>query len=169
MTGTSLQIIRMMTEEDPKKLWDVKEHKEKRTLNQNSLYWLYVGKIAKKTRINAARIHNENLRALCQPERIGGNIVTLYIPDTDDAEEAVLNSSTYHLRPTSETREGKDGVTYRGYILLRGSHTFDVATMSALLDMVIEEAKAQDIETISPQELERLREYERNRDAKYRR
>ena len=169
MTGTPMQLIRVLSESEPDKKWDLMEYKEKRSLNQNSLYWLYVGKIAKKTRINAARIHNENLRALCQPERIGGNIVTLYIPDTDDAEEAVLNSSTYHLRPTSETREGKDGVTYRGYILLRGSHTFDVATMSALLDMVIEEAKAQGIETISPQELEQLRAYERNRDAKYRR
>lgn len=167
MIGTPMQLIRILSESPPDKKWVLDEFKEKRSLNQNALYWKYCGEVAKKTRIKAARIHNENLRALGQVEKVGDKLVTLYIPDTDEAEEAVLNSETFHLRPTSETRKGKDGVMYRGYILLRGSHTFDVQTMSALLDLMIEEAKAQGVETLTKRELEQIREIERRRSERH--
>lgn len=47
--------------------------------------------------------------------------------------------------------------------MLRGSSTYDTAEMSALIDGLVSECKEQGIETIPPQELERMMEmYEKN-------
>lgn len=48
--------------------------------------------------------------------------------------------------------------------MLRGSHTFNVAEMSGLLDLMIQEAEAQGIETITPDELAHIREMEAQRE-----
>lgn len=158
MIGTKIQCITYLANvPDDDKKYEVKEHKERRSLNQNSYYWNLCGKVAVKTKISTARIHNENLRSLGLYEYIEDRLVTVYLPDTDAAENQTLESTTYHIKPTSQTRTGRDGVTYRTYVMLRGSHTFNTVEMSALLDMMIEEAKAQDIETLTPDELARMR------------
>ena len=159
MTGTALQIIAWLGRfvgKDTK--FTITEAKEKRSLQANSYYWVLAGKVAQKTRISTARIHNENLRAMSIPEEAGGKIVTVLIPDTDKAENDVLESTTYHLLPTSETVTNSKGTVYRVYKMLRGSHTFDVSEMSALIDLMVQEADAQGIETITEAEKQRMLE-----------
>ena len=160
MIGTALQVIAYLGKyaSDTKKKFEVSEKKEKRSLSANAYYWVLCGKVAQKTRVSTARIHNENLRALSVPERMGDKIVTVVLPDTDEAEEQVLESETYHLRPTSQVREGRNGIMYRTYIMLRGSHTFCVEDMSALIDLIVQEAEAQGIETITPEEKRKMME-----------
>ena len=93
--------------------------------------------------------------------RIDDKLVPVYLPDTDESEQTALKAETYHLKPTSEVKEGKNGL-YRCYVMLRGSSTFNVQEMSALLDLMIQEAKSLDIETLSESELSHIRELERN-------
>ena len=167
MTGTPEQIaVWLMRQEDRSKLYDISEHKEKRHLTQNAYYWVLLGKLAPKLHMSTARVHNIMLRHCAYPFIIGGKVAMQAIPDTPEAEENVLEATTYHVKPTSGVIKGRDGETYRWYVILRGSSDFNVQEMSALLDHLIEECKAQRIETLSTDEIERMRQYERVQEQK---
>lgn len=160
MIGKANDLVLFLMNADREKLWDLTEHKEKRSLSQNAYYWVLAGKVAQKTRVPSQEIHNRNLRDLGLVLRIDGALVPVYLPDNDDSEKIALHADTYHLKPTSSVKEGKDGKLYRCYVMLRGSSTFNTEEMTALLDLMIQEAKAQGIETLSPDELERMRAYD---------
>lgn len=160
MTGKGSDIILWLYAQDKEKLWDIKEHKEKRTLTQNAYYWQLCTKLADKLRYSKSRIHNMMLRSYGQIELIDDKACYIVIPDTESAENAALEAETYHIRPTSQVKPGKDGIMYRTYMLLRGSSTYNTQEMGILLDGLIQEAKQQDIETLPPRELERMRLHE---------
>lgn len=162
ITGKAADIVTYLMNAEKDKEWDLTEHKTKRSLSQNSYYWVLLGKVAQKTKIPSAEIHNRNLRDLGLVLRINDELVPVYLPDDDESEKTVLNAETYHLKPTSATKIGKNNKNYRCYVMLRGSSSFNVDEMAALLDLMIQEAKAQDIETLTPSELEHMRELERN-------
>lgn len=77
------------------------------------------------------------------------------------AEETALRSETYHLKPTDRVIE-KAGKAYRTYVLLRGSSDYNTWEMSVLLDGMIQETQGQGIETLTPAELEAMRDYEKH-------
>ena len=160
MIGKANDIVLFLMNADKEKLWDLTEHKEKRTLSQNAYYWVLAGKVAQRTHITTQEIHNRNLRDLGLVLRIDGALVPVYLPDNDESEKISLHADTYHIKPTSSVKEGKDGKLYRCYVMLRGSSTFNTEEMTALLELMIQEAKAQGIETLTPDELERMRAYD---------
>ncbi len=164
-TGKAQDLILFLMNVDRNSMWDLSEHKEKRSLNQNSYYWKLCGEVAKKTGISTNVIHNQNLRDLGLIWRINDELVPIYLPDTENAEKEALNATTYHIKPTSQVKEGKDGKMFRCYVMLRGSSTFNVEEMSALLSLMVQEAKAQDIETMTPAELAHMKELEKNAQA----
>ena len=52
---------------------------------------------------------------------------------------------------------------YRSYIMLKGSSVYDVKEMSVLIDGIVNECKGVGIETIPPDELQRMMAaYKRN-------
>ena len=89
-------------------------------------------------------------------EEIDGKPVFLVIPDTEEAEKKAEESETYHIKPTSNVREGNDGKMYRTYILLKGSSQYDTAEMSRLISGLVDECQQCGIETLPPDELNRL-------------
>ena len=136
----------------------VTQHREKRTLTQNAYYWTLLSKLSAKLQISNARLHNMLLRDVAPPWVIDGKMCMQPIPNTDKAENAVLEETTFHLKPTSGIIVGNDQDIYRWYVVLRGSSTFDTAEMTALLNRLVEECKTQGIETLPPEELERMRQ-----------
>lgn len=162
MIGNANELMMFLMNADKSKIWDLKEHKEKRSLNQNSYYWKLCEEVSKITRVHINVIHNQNLRDLGLLWRINGEVIPVYLPDTDEAEKEALNATTYHIKPTSQVKEGRDGKPWRCYVMLRGSSTFNTEEMGALLDLIIQEAKAQGIETMTPSEIAHMRELERN-------
>lgn len=168
ISGTPFEICRylMNLEIDTNSIWDLSPHKEKRSLSQNGLYWVILEKIAVQTKTPKAVIHNTNLRHLGLVERIDDRPVHVLLPDTEEAEKRTLNASTYHLAPRRDTKQGTDGRTYRYYVMLRGSSDFNVSEMSALVDLCIQDAQALGIDTISPNELARIRELERQAELR---
>ena len=73
-------------------------------------------------------------------------------------------SKTIHLRPTSSTKMADNGILYRTYIVVRGSSTYNTKEMSVLVDGLIQEAKQQGIETMTPADLAELRRIEQERE-----
>lgn len=140
---------------------EIKKYRRKRSLDSNAYHWLLVGKLAKVLGMSNAEVHNMALRGYGQPEIYEGKGVYMTIPDTDDARHKVDNAMDYHLSPTSQVREGNDGVMYRTYKLLRGSHTYNTEEMARLIDGMItmcKEAGIPDAEIATPDEKRILKE-----------
>ena len=62
-----------------------------------------------------AEMHNLMLIHYGEPEIFEGKPIYMTVPDTDDAEKKVMQATEYHLMPTSQVRQGLDGIMYRTY------------------------------------------------------
>lgn len=114
ITGKAEVIISaLMRAEDRDQIWDLSPHKEKRSLSQNALYWKLCGMTAQALSISTARLHNMMLRDVGLVDRMDNALIPVYIPDTDEAEDKALEAETYHIKPTSQVKTGKDGKPWR--------------------------------------------------------
>ena len=166
MIGTKLKIIAWLMKLPDDVVIIAKLFKPKRTKQQNAYYWSLVTQIADVMRKSKSEIHNRLLRDYGQPLLINGERTFVFIADTEEAEREVLRAGTYHLKPTGNVREGKNGINYRAYVMLLGSSSYDTKQMSVLLDGCIQEAKNLDIETLTPAEIERMRAEDRRSEEK---
>ena len=135
---------------------ELKQYRKKRSLDSNAYYWTLCGKIAEATGQSNAWTHNDMLRKYGQIEILDGQAVYLVVPDSEDAERRAGEATTYHIRPTSQVKQGKDGKMYRTYMMLRGSHDYDTKEMSQLIEGVVSEAKDLGIETLPPDRLKEM-------------
>ncbi len=144
-----------------------KQWREKRSLDANAYYWVLLSRLAEVAGISKPRAHNLMLRRYGQNLIISGQMAYLVVPDTTEAEETALEAETFHIRPTSQVKQGKDGKAYRTYTVLAGSSTYDTKEMSELINGLVTECKEQGIETLPPDELARMMaEYEENHRKK---
>lgn len=139
----------------------IKQYRKKRSLDANAYYWKLVTILSEKIGISKNRMHNFLLRKYGQVEMLDGQLLRIPVPDTDAAEEAALEKEMYHIRPTAQVVEGKDGILYRTYILVRGSSTYDTKEMSVLISGLISDcldAEIPEYEIMTPDEKEELRQ-----------
>lgn len=140
---------------------EIKPYRRKRSLDANAYYWVLVTKLGKAIGLSNPEVHNMLLRGYGQAEIFEGKGAYATIPDTDEARNKVDNSTDYHLLPTSQVREGNDGIMYRTYKLLRGSHSYNTEEMARLIDGAItqcKEAGIPDADIASPDEKRILKE-----------
>lgn len=130
--------------------------RNKRSLDANAYYWTLTAKLAEALKISKPCAHNLILRKYGQVVTFDGAGAYVRIPDTDAAEQAALEASTYHIRPTHQVISGKDGVDYRTYIMLKGSSDYDTREMTELIDGLVGDCKELGIETLPPAELARM-------------
>lgn len=130
--------------------------RNKRSLDANAYFHLLVGKIAEaqvppdsKTRVkNELIFHYGQVLLIDEQEAI----IKTQIPP----EQMVLQEHL-HCKPCGTKTE--NGIVVYYYKVYRGTHEYDTKEMSILIDGTIAEAKELGIETMTPQELERLRGY----------
>ena len=120
---------------------EIKPYRKKRSLDANAYYWVLLTKLAKVMNTSNAEMHNLMLIHYGEPEIIEGKPVYMTVTDTEDAEKKVMQATEYHLMPTSQVRQGLDGIMYRTYKLLRGSSTYDPSEMARLIDGLITSCK----------------------------
>lgn len=128
---------------------DVKIHKEKRSLNANSYFHVLTGKIAEANGTTLTHEKNAFIREYGQYEYIDGMIPTVTVKA--EYEDRMLEMESVHLK----TIERPGEVVKMAF--LRGSHTYDTKEMSRLIDGVVEAAKELGIETLTPEQLERMK------------
>ena len=135
---------------DPDKVYaiEIKEKKKKRSLDQNSFYWVILTRVARKLNISIPRCHNLMLRRYGEPMLYDGQIAFTYIVDTDEAFENAMEAETSHVKPTSHVIVDGDGVVRREYINLMGSHEMNKTQFSRLLNGLLDEATELGIPTI---------------------
>ncbi len=148
MQGTIKELIPQMLELDDEKLYELKEVKKKRTLNQNNYYWELLNKLAKKIKIPSAELHFELIKKSCPFEEY-------LVPENSN-----LRALEYYEERNKIEKNGKEFKVIRVYV---GSSLLDTSEMGILLDNLIEECKLQNIETMTPEELEKMRSLEESR------
>ena len=140
---------------------EIKRYKAKRSLDANAYYWVLLTKLSKVLQISNTEAHNMMLCKYGQPVIIDGQLARMPLPDTEDADSKIRNSMEYHLKPTSDVREGKDGITYRTYLMLRGSSEYNTEEMARLIGGLISDCKDAGIsesEIATPDEKRLLKE-----------
>lgn len=138
----------------------ISKYRKKRSLNANKYYWTLLTKLATVLQTSNAEQHNSILRLCDYREIINGQFVYVEIPETDEARKMVDQYQDYHLASTSDVFI-KDGMCYRRYIMLRGSHTYNTAEMSRMISLLISECKEAEIpdsEIATPDEKRILKE-----------
>ena len=164
MIGKFDEVITYLTQSErdkPDALWNVEEYKSPRTDRQRKYYWTLLSEVARKRKLSKAYVHNQQLRAVRFAQRIGDNLIEVKVPDTDEAERQIMESSEYHLCPTNK-RDGDKRI----YVMLRGSSELNTAETAYLLEMLIQDAQAIGINTLTPDELEKMRMYDQEHEDK---
>ena len=132
---------------------EIKKLSKKRSLDANSYYWVLVDKLSKALDISMSHCHNLMLRRYGTFKLFGGQVMYTVLPDTDEASRDADEAEECHIKPTAEVREGKDGLMYRTYIMLKGSREYNTTEFSHLVNGIIDECKQVGIETATPDEI----------------
>lgn len=140
-------------------IWDaeLKKHREKRSLDANSYCWVLLRKIAEKladTIDGKAPTKEEIYRSHIKD-------VGVYepLPIKEEAVERFCEAwAEKGIGWFVEVVDDSKLPGYKKVFAYYGSSTYNTKEMSRLIDNIVQDAKALDIETLSPQELERLKE-----------
>ena len=142
MIGTKNELIKYLLEQQEEKKFEVKEYFKKRSKDQNAYYWELLNKLSKKLTISSEDLHFELIKKSCPFEEY-------LVPN-----EASLRGIRYYEVLAKKQVKNKVFKVIRVYV---GTSELDTKEMIVLLDNLIEECKEQGIETITPEELAKLR------------
>lgn len=129
-----------------------RRHRKKRSLNANAYFHLLVNRIAAKTGAGNTEIKNRLIREYGAFWFIDDQIPTVRLKD--EYAEAMMAREDMHVKPIG--REYRDGCEWVRFAFMRGSHTYDSKEMARLIDGTVSEARELGIETMTPDELERM-------------
>lgn len=144
-------IIRQFVDSMKDKLYDaeLKEHREKRSLDSNSYFWLLAGKLASKIHMPVQTIYRQYIKD------IGDNFEI--VPVRDDAKERwIKNWASRGIGWVCEDLGTSKLPGYTNIVCYYGSSVYDSVQMSRLIELVVNDCKDQDIETATPEELARM-------------
>lgn len=144
MIGKPEEIMRWLWNQDREKLFEIKQHREKRSLTANAYAWVLIGKIADVIRASKDEVYLMMLKRYGQSEVISvlANVsLEGYFKYFDIIGQGIVNDTLFSH--------------YRVY---KGSSEYDTREMAVLIDGIISEAKELDIETLPPAEIARMKE-----------
>lgn len=134
---------------------EVKQYREKRSLDANSYYWVLMSKLADMLRVSKPFMHNFLLRRYGQPDMMDGKVIEFIL--REELYDEVDQWSNIHLYPTTHVTTMQNGQQYRLYYKLKDSHEMDSAEFSKLLDGTISECKESGIEVATPEQIARMK------------
>lgn len=139
MIGTPEELNRYLWNLDKEKLYEIKEHKQKRSLSQNSYAWVLINQLANKMRLSKEEVYIGLLEDYSQ---------CLMIPV--EKGKKPNGFFKYYKYIATTNINGKEADYYK---VFKGSSEFDTEEMSIFLDGVIQECKQLGIETLTPEQI----------------
>lgn len=143
MIGKPNDIIRFLLEQDDEKIFELKEHKEKRTLTQNAYFWVLVNAIAEKLNFSKEKVHFQMLRDYGRAE-----VVSI---------RSDIDISTFFRYYLEIGKSSINNVKFTHYRIFKGSSDMNTAEMARLLDGTVQEAQQLGIPTLTDIELAGLK------------
>lgn len=129
----------------------VKEYRRKRSLDANAYAWVLIHKLAKAMGLTPEEVY------LQQIPNVGDNVTPLCVreKDVDRVKRAWQNNGLgWPVKDLGPSRVRG----CRNLMCYHGSSTYDTAQMSRLIDLLVQDCKALDIETLSEDKLSLLKE-----------
>lgn len=150
ITGKANTLVMYLMQADREKIWDLTEHKEnkKRSLDSNAYFHVLCDKLRQKLNISMARCKNHLIADYGQIEYIDEEPM---IYKTNAPEDYMMELETIHTKCIKVSEENGHPIFF--YRIYRGTHTYNTEEMAKLIKGTVEECKAQDIETATPEEL----------------
>ena len=130
---------------------EVKEHRQKRSLDANAYCWVLIHKLAQATRLTPVEVYREAIR------NVGNNFTPMCVRE-QDAERLKKNWSSHGLGWLCEDLGQSQVPGCVNIACYHGSSTYDTEQMSRLIDNLVQDCKALDIETMTPERLALLKE-----------
>lgn len=122
----------------------VDKYREKRSLNANAYAWQLIGKIGDSTRVSKEEVYLKMLKDYGQSDLVS---VLSHIP--------VEHYFKYYEEAGESTLNGK---LFKHYRVYKGSSEFDTREMSIFIDGIVSEAKNLGIETMTPNEIAKMKD-----------
>jgi hypothetical protein len=122
----------------------IDKHREKRSLNANAYAWQLIGKIGDATRAGKEEVYLKMLKEYGQSDLVS---VLAHIP--------VEHYFKYYEEAGESTLNGK---LFKHYRVYKGSSEFDTREMSIFIDGIVSEAKNLGIETMTPNEIAKMKD-----------
>lgn len=137
---------------------EAKKHRNKRSLDANAYCWVLINKLAENLNMSANEIYQLNIR------EIG---VFDVVPIKNEAIERFKTSWSKNGLGWICEEISKSKI--EGYINLKvyyGSSSYDTKEMSRLIDLLVDECKAQGIPTDTPEQIAKYKEMWGKNDKK---
>ena len=148
MIGKPEELVRWLFNQDKEKVFEVKEHKLKRSLNANAYCWVLMNKIADAIKSTKEEVYREYIK-----NKGIFRLITMNKEATNTFIKVWQEKGLGWICDTSESKyEGMiDVVAYYG------TSSYNTKQMANFIDYVVDEAKNLGIETLPPDEIERLK------------
>lgn len=128
---------------------EIKQYRQKRSLDANSYLWVLCQKIAESIRSTKEEVYRKAIREVGQFE---------IIPIKAEAVNRWIDAwNSKGLGWFSEIMEDSKLSGYKKVISYYGSSVYDTREMSVIIDYIVQECNELGIETMSPKELESLK------------
>ena len=147
--GKAMSVVR----KHKNKLYDltVKEHQRKRSLDANAYCWVLINKLADVMRISPVEVYRQAI------QDISGN--SEIVPIKEEAVEQFEQAWSHNGLGWLCRDMGKSKIPgYRNLMVYYGSSVYNTRQMSDLIDHLVQDCKALDIETMAPDKLALLME-----------
>lgn len=144
MTGNALRIISWLyTFDDKEKLFDIKEHKEKRSLSQNAYAWELIGKLADTMRMSKEEMYIKMLESYGQ---------SMLIPvELNKKPDGYFKYYKYYGRSIINEKVAD------WYIVYKGSSQYDTKEMTIFIDGIIQECNNLGIPTLTEEQIKNMK------------
>lgn len=134
---------------DDKLYIKVDKKRNKRSLDSNAYMWKIADKIASKIGITKLEVYRDAIKEVGQFE---------IVPIKDEAVENFIRAWKHNGQGWICEIIGKSKIKgYTNVTAYYGSSVYDSKAMSRLIDLIVQEAKQLDIETLPPNEIESLK------------
>lgn len=128
----------------------VEPQRKKRSLDANAYCWVLLDKLAARLSVPKTMVYRQFIR------EIGGNSEIVCVME-QAADRLIDGWSRNGIGWLAEKMPSKlDGCV--NVVLYYGSSTYDTVQMSRLIDLIVQDCKEQGIETLTPFELDALKE-----------
>jgi len=150
MTGNAEEIVKWLFTQDREKVFDITEHKEKRSLNANAYAWAIIGKIADANRMTKEEAYLRALKDWGQSEMV--SVLSFIDVSGFFKYYEFAGTGTIVDKKTGEEKK------FNHYRIWKGTSEYNTKEMSIFIDGLIQDANELGIETLPPNEVERLKE-----------
>lgn len=143
MTGKPRDLIIYLATCDDDKEYEVKEYKQKRSLDANAYYWKILSEMAGLLGESKEKLHLKMLKEY-------GETYSILLPIDQNLEGLVK----YYEVESCIEKNGKKFLSYKAYL---PSSEMNTKQMARLIDGVVSEAKELGIQTLTPRQIEEIK------------